>query len=407
MILFLTTLSLVFIGNAMADWSPIERNLAKNIAVNEPGYISTARANCWARGIKSLKSDHLLSRESFESFHTKHPVEFDILIPNHLFSSNETSYQVIHIFPGIFGNTDDGIMYIFIDQILAAGNIVAVYPNPLSKQYFKSVPKKISAGNLEEEADFFKHLVFEAENRLKKKLPKAKKEKSRFLGLSYGAFISSIVSAKINQTHPNFVSELVLFSPPLEMKSALAYVDKSLKQMEKEFSHFPVVYDGVKMWQVCNSKIQDYESYLPTAKKMVLHMGFLESLSNSLVTYMQNRGEWHFWWYPFRLMTNNYFQWKKSLRFSKVINDFKLTRTKMFLSSQKARLDYWLNLLRKNPKAQIKIYSAKDDFLNSEKSWDGANIPKKSLILREKGGHLGFLDRPAFVDLLNQIYRPN
>jgi hypothetical protein len=396
----LVLFSLILSTTVFANWTSEERLSAKKVSISEPGFISTAKANCYARGVKKIKTDHLLFREKFESFFTMKPMEFDILIPKNV----NSKFQIVHLFPGIFGNTDDGIMYIFIEQILAAGNIVSVYPNPLSKQYFKSVPRKISAGNLEEEADFFKHVVLESEKRIKSKTPNMTKEKSRFLGLSYGAFISSIVSAKIEQTHPGFVSELVLFSPPLEMKTALASIDQSLKKMESEFSHFPVVYGGLKMWQVCNSKLTDYKSYKHVAKKMVLHLGFLESLSNSLVTYMKNRGEWHFWWYPFRLMTTNYFKWKKTLRFSKVINDFKLTRTKIFLSSEKAKIDYWLNLLLKNPNAKLKIYSAKDDFLNTNNSWEGTKIPKKSLILREKGGHLGFLDRLEFIDLLNQIY---
>lgn len=404
-------MSLFLSSSADASWSDIEKKFAKNIQVQEPTYVSTARANCWARGIKKLQSPHTFLREEFSSYFTQKPMEFDLLFPA-AFSLEAApgiftkDYQVVHIFPGIFGKTDDGIMYIFIDQILKAGNVVAVYPNPLSRQYFKSAPKKISAGNLEEEAEFFKHMVFEAEKRIQEKLPLAKKMKTRFLGLSYGAFISTITSAKVNELKPNHVSELVLFSPPVEMKNALAFVDESLKQMEGKFSHFPVVQDGWNMWQVCSGELEKAKSLNETAKRMVLHMGFLESLSNSLVTYMKNRGDWKFWWYPFRLMTSNYFEWKKTLRFGKVINDFKLTRTKIFLSSQKARLDYWIKKIQKISKTNIKIYSAKDDFLNNEQSWKSAQIPKGLLILKPKGGHLGFLDRPEFVDLLNQIYRP-
>lgn len=400
-------LILLLSSTAFGKWSPAERNYANNVSISEPSYISTARANCWARGFTSLETEHLFARERFNSSSTKFPVEFDILIPIKNSKFFKTKYNIVHIFPGIFGNTDDGIIHVFIEQVLAAGNIAAVYPNPLSLQYLKSIPKKISTGNLEEEADFFKKLVFEAENRIQARLPDSKKQATRVLGLSYGAFISSILSAKINKTHPNFISELVLFSPPLEMKSTLAFIDKSLGKIEKEFTNFPIINEGAKIWKVCSSNIEDYGIYRPTAKRMVLHLGFLDSLSKVVMSFMENRGEDNFWWYPFRLMTDDFYEWKKSLSFSKIINEFKLHRTKTFLSSEKASLSYWVNPLSQKSKTKIKIFSTKDDFLNTDNSWKSLNISKESLVMTERGGHLGFLDRQSFANLLKQIYSKN
>lgn len=415
-LLFFTIYLIVSSAYSYASWSKGEVDFANKITTSDPSYVTTARANCYARGVGKLKTPHQFFREEFASYFTKNPMEFDLYFPESMILARPESlpakipsqeYKIVHVFPGIFGSTDDGIMYIFLEQILSGGNIAVVYPNPLSKQYFKSAPKQISAGNIEEEADYFKHLVFEAESRVQKMLPQnSKRTRTRFLGLSYGAFVSTITSAKVNDLKSNHVDELVLFSPPIEIKSALAYVDTSLQKMEKEFSHFPIVHDGWNMWQVCNSKLKDGKDFNETAKKMVLHMGFLESLSKSLVTYMQNRGDWKFWWYPFRLMTNNYYEWKKSLRFGKVINDFKLTRTKVFLSSKQSKLDFWIGQLRSKSKTTIKIFSSKDDFLNHNVSWNGVQIPQQSLILKDRGGHLGFLDDPNFSDLLSRIYAP-
>ena len=189
------------------------------------------------------------------------------------------------------------------------------------------------------------------------------------------------------------------------MKRALSNIDQGLREIESKYTHYPIMADGWNMWRVCNQDLKKPGKLLDTAKRMVLHLGFLESLSSSLVTFMSQRGKWNFWWYPFRLMTDDYYQWKKSLRFGKLINDFKLTRTKVFLSSKRAKLDYWLGMIEKSPNAQVKVYSAKDDFLNDPQSWDKLSIQKSSLIMKDKGGHLGYMDQPAFIDLLRQIYQ--
>lgn len=402
MIKYLLIVIYIYSGCLYAKWGAQELLSANRVDISDPGYVSTAKANCWGRNLKKVEPDHDFFRESYSSVYTKKEMEYDVYIPKNV----EGNVEVVHFFPGIFSDTDSGYLKLFIEAIVNSNAIAIVYPNPLSKQYFESVPRMISAGNLEEEAKFFVDLSQFAELELFKKHQKLKKEKSRFLGLSYGSFVATIVAAKLIERKAMSIDEVVLFSPPVNMKKTIASIDDKLAELENKFTHWPILVDGWNMWRVCRYDLKKPEKLHETAKRKVLHLGFLESLSQSLVTFMRNRGEWKFWWHPFRLMTNNYFEWKKTLSFKKVINDFKLTSTKIFLSSKRASLNYWTHYIEQNsPHTRIKIYSAKDDFLNRPNSWDKFKSKTGSLILKEKGGHLGFMDKPEFHDFLGQIYQ--
>jgi hypothetical protein len=232
---------------------------------------------------------------------------------------------------------------------LKRGYHILVLPNPWGSDYISYGPKKPTGHLLAEGKSLHSFLV-----KWKDKLPAQTKKlikKTSVLGISYGAFASTMIGAWDSELKtPAIDGTITAISPPIRMRRTMLNLDDSIISIANDirrskFSFLWTFRRFCKTNRQADIAPKDYH----TLKVITVKYGFHESLINNIVNLSDTLT---LDWYP---QDNGEFnEWQYSTIFQSYFEDYapgvgRITR------SQYGNILYWINRARFNGRNNIRV----------------------------------------------------
>ena len=304
----------------------------------------------------------------------------DLLAEEFEYAFNPTSpgAPLVVLVPGIFGKLDAAEIRWLGLLLHRKGFNVLRLVNPLSIPIFSRRPK-------------YPGMDFESEARVYSQFIKSLQQEHGFskihlVGVSYGAFIGSVIAEQLGE---RLTGQVILISPPKNILTSLQIVDSYFEEMKEEVDSFP--WEHLQFWFQMKWAYwtrQEIDLTPQLAKSVMVisgfHRGFLglkdlaESLKNPDSSWVQFYKRWQ---PSVRKQTG-------ALGFTSYLRDY---NPRFFAHPKKHEVLYWLNKFNR----PWHIYTSNDDFINRPSPWNHA----PQITIFENGGHVfGYLDRQEFLE---------
>ncbi len=361
-----------------------------------------------AAGFKSYDLSEIEESASHNSYsssiwgvvHTKlvlglaNSVDPKIGVPSRLWKSDKLKPLVV-IFPGTFGDESNG-QSISIARIYVRKNYhVLSMANPLAPSYIKA-KLRVAPLDLPHQAVLFSKAIELAIH----KVGAANISSIHFIGVSYGAFLATVVASLNGKIAQLPIKTLSLVSPPLHFGKAIQRLDNMLDRSQEVWdSQLERKLPWGDLWQLLtnNASIFIPEAFHYRAEAIFSHLGFRIQAADAFETF--NR-IWKLSMIPTSQREKK--QWRDRLRIFKEVGRFS-PRGAAFLNSKKlSDFGYWIAKVKQLGIANVSIISSLDDPLNDSKDWSTnsfANLKNETFLLK-KGGHCGFLKHKLFKSAL-------
>lgn len=307
---------------------------------------------------------------------------------------------VMFVIPGAFNNLDHKQPRRLLNDFTRLGYHTVVFPNPWGTQYISKAPNQ-ATGMIKEEGIS----IYEVMRKLHRRFTRLGiiKGETKLFGVSYGAFLSSMIGGMdaIHQ-EPIVTGSVTMVSPPFNMKRALTRLDELLDR-NRTFFGLDLVRIAAKFLTICRFDDQSEmgQDHLQDAEGLATGMGFHEELIASLLTYEEAKGLNRI---PHRWLGDLspvYRHWKRQMTFNKYFEEY-TPEALEFVNSEEADLYYWIELARAQGKKDMRVLVAKDDFLNDHDFWAQSGV---ETILLPTGGHYGFRGLHWFHQFLKKTFR--
>jgi hypothetical protein len=312
---------------------------------------------------KEIKIQGVLQRDEKKNF-IKAPVAFYI--------------------PGAFSNIDISQTRRFMHDLGNMGYHVLVFPNPWGTDFIKTrVNKPIGDVHFEGQAMF--SLIKRAYGILNEM--DITTDKSRLIGVSYGGFVTSVVSAlNIEENNPLRLVDSTIISPPLLLPKTLNNLDK-LVEDNRETIHLNLISLYSRYLKYCKleNDFHASEKELQQVEGLVIRGGFYDSLIGSVGKYNKIFKLKLIPDFFYGVLSKKYRRWKKSFNFQSYFDEF-APKNLDVLKSQYGSLYYWKNRAASAGYDNFRVLLAQNDFLNNPE--DIISTPDTMVL--HTGGHYGF-----------------
>ncbi len=304
-----------------------------------------------------------------------------------IFYEGEGSELVIAL-PALFQGYKDAFISRSMDLITRRGYSAVIVPNPFSREYLDHKPT-CSTGNFLREAEIAYNVIRQIKENWGDKFSKI-----HLVGVSYGAFLSSVIVAMDSQRDQIIDGRIVLLGPPLDLFTSLHKFDE--------------IIDDTSFWQGSQALVAGYiqgkvDDYLKAAKRNDLketdgcsvNDELLASYEKELHELVENRPD------QARMVSTGADAQDEEakplpINFINAIRRESPDVYKLFRDNQSdlTKLSFWLQQSLDNGIEDIRIVTSKDDYINDFNDW--LELPEEllsshHLLVRATGGHVGFL----------------
>lgn len=307
--------------------------------------------------------------------------------------------KTIFFMPGVFTRVSDESIERVMKIMAQDGYHVIGLPNPFSVDYVEQGPKHFP-GDAEAEAESYYQTIQRLHRKYKSR--GLFSDQVRVIGISYGAFVTAVMSS-VDSTRANpLFKDVTLLAPPHQMYETLMRLDEYTEETEKEFGVMNLATTAKRAFQVCrNGNLSDipliFKSY---AKALVAQYAFKRPFISLLKAYKKSTGRLNI---PPRANFLAYKRWKRDVSFSQFLNLGIARDVKQRLQSERGLITYWLEQAQRNrPEFDYRIVTADDDFLNEPGDWNA--FVGDQLILLPYGGHYGFRSDPWLKQFLQLAF---
>ncbi|MGB0452444.1 MAG: hypothetical protein ACPGJV_01915 [Bacteriovoracaceae bacterium] len=296
---------------------------------------------------------------------------------------------LVFVFPGSFGSVSGIDSTRFIHDYIQLGHHVVTFPSPLHPS-FVSLKASYKPGDFVNEAKTFYRLMQKIISDLESR-NLVDRNNIRLSGLSYGAFLATIITALDGEQLKLLTGETTLISPPADYGKSVEILDQYILEVAEKSSEqgfFGIIGDYFK---VCSNEASQEELQF-NAKALSVYHSFQKNLVKMTDKYLKT--------HDLPVKSQGKSKWQKEFTFK---NYFDLYAPELwgFYTSELATLKYWVDRAQKESN-NILIISAKDDWLNESDAWD--LYPEEQLLLVEHGGHYGFRNTSWFASVLKGIF---
>lgn len=297
--------------------------------------------------------------------------------------------------PGVFGNLEDARGLRIIKTLLTKANVLFL-PNPLGLDYLSKGPKH-DMGDVEREAELLRLAIAQGLSDLRRL--GINSTRVDLMGLSYGAFISSVISAQDAQSGaPMITGTVTLLSPPYQLFESMRALDSLMDQYDRYFEYFPAVKYARYMAKFClapNFPVWRDEE-LDIARYLTGHMGFHDGLVKAINIY-EEVWDKDAWFKPLGMASYFYRQWYREQRFVKYVSE-NFPQTARKLQGPVGEISYWMDQSWARGK-QVRVVTCRDDFINPSPEWQ--NVSDIKVI--DHCGHFGMQGLPWLDQLLTSL----
>jgi hypothetical protein len=278
------------------------------------------------------------------------------------------------------------------------GYHVVIPSNPWSQEFLKHRPR-FDPGTIDVEAQ----VMLSALQFAIKQIGAQYISRVEISGESYGAMLATIAYAQDQQSaSPLIDGNATFFSPPLDMTVAIDNLDSGIDANQSFFDSCSGAGTLLKADNECvdhTAEDQMSQDVIQCASPLV-YGSFHGDLVNSLELFHSFRRTGFIPTDKAALK-----EWALELRFKSLLSDY-LPNSQTLLGSGKGSLLYWLDELDANSIRKVRIFTAKDDFLNTGLDWPiGHSIIRYQNFMEIPwSGHAGYMELSDFQDLLNTAF---
>lgn len=379
-----------------AGWSPEVMEHTKSFSMPYAnGHVATLQGSCRAPKYKNKqlpgkRRDIVVNIPQFayKDIKLKAVLQKDV-------DGNLINAPVVFYIPGAFSNVDIQQTRRFRHDLGEMGYHVISFPNPWGTDFVKARPNKAIGDTYYEGRAIFA-LIQKAHEYLRER--KIAGEYSRLVGVSYGGFVSTVVSAlNVEAGDPINLKDTTVISPPLLFSKTLQNLD-TLVIRNNKYIKMNLLSLLSKFKKVCKLDSDQFADpkILRSAEGLVIRGGFFDDLITSVTKYNKIFSLAKVPGYFFGLLSRRYRKWKHSFTFEKYFKEFAPENLEI-IRSEFGSLYYWKKRAQKNGYDNFRVVLTKNDFLNN---FEDIRHDKDTIVL-PTGGHYGFRYLPWFSKLLN------
>lgn len=301
--------------------------------------------------------------------------------------------------PGLFTAMEDHESMRMAAFFSERGYHVIVPSNPWSEEFLKHQPK-FDPGTLDVEA----RVMLSSLQFAIRKIGPHNITRVEISGESYGAMLAAIAYAEDQQSAaPMIDGNATLFSPPLDMTTAIENLDLGIDATQSSFDSCSSAETLLKV----SNAAEDHTAEDQISQEVIqcsgplVYGGFHSGLVNAVELFHSFR--------PTGFIPTNKAalkQWARQLRFQSLLSEY-LPNSQNLLNSGEGSLVYWLEQLDLDSMKKVRIFTAKDDLLNVGLGWPiGYSVIRdRNLMEIPWGGHAGYMELSSFQELLNTSFK--
>ena len=381
---------LVFAIDTQASWSAKELTHMREFKSEfQNPYVKTVRSLCekgkyQKTSIKGQYSKYTVSLSEF--------MEEDLVINLVLQVKNGEPIKAPFVLaiPGAFTNLDDDQSIMWMQYFSNLGYHVMTLPNPWGTDFI-SKKTKFKMGDYLNEAKTLYAAFKETYVHLEKRNPVS--SKTHLFGLSYGAFMTSIINTLAIEDGFHF-SKATMVAPPLDLNTTIKLLDEQIDEIKDLGVSGSLLGTLVNFKKICKLEKESEADtkLLSWSKYLAIKEGFQVELVNSVIEF----DDVHQLDLVPGTFSGDKAEWKKQLKFSKYFEVF-APELKPLLNSEKSKLEYW------NKKAALlganntRIMASDDDFINVK----FRKAKEARLVFLRGGGHFGFRNSTWFDQFIS------
>jgi hypothetical protein len=242
----LLVLTIFFCASTHADWSEASRQWESKFKSDPVLFPNPHMAEVWTAARDQTVRDAHLYTETIEDprFATG---SFKIALQTKRSWFRPEKAPLMLYLPGLFANMEDHEAMRAAAFYSERGYHVVILSNPWSEEFLKRQPK-FDPGTLDVEGE----IALTALQFAIQKIGPDNISRVEISGESYGAMLAAIAYAKDRQSaHPLIDGNVTLFSPPLEMTTAIVNLDSGIDTFNSEFESCSSVSTLLKVDDAC------------------------------------------------------------------------------------------------------------------------------------------------------------
>ena len=290
--------------------------------------------------------------------------------------------------PGIFSKVDGPQPTDYMKRLNRLGYHVASFPNPLHKSFVK-LKSNYLPGDLVNEAKTLYRSIISLIEYLKSK--DVLEGKVYLAGVSYGSFLSAVITAMDGDSNKVITGGTTLISPPENFGVSVTRLDQFIDETMSAFGDDNFTERAFRFLRVCTKDTDNTRR--KWAKGLTVFSGFQIPLTDSIRSYQKT--------YDLSARPMGIQNWREIATFNNYFNWYAPELISVY-QSEVVSLRYWVEKAIDNGQ-RIRILTAKDDWLNPINAWE--SYSKENLLMIEKGGHYGFHHTRWFSSLINNLYQ--
>jgi hypothetical protein len=334
-----------------------------------------------------------------------------ISLPNHFYEKVDVTLALVRdkkgnilkrpvafYIPGAFSNRDINQNRRYLDFFTKKGYHTLAFINPWGTDYVSSIPKH-KIGHVTNEGKAMYQLVLKAYEHVKSM--GVVKGKSRLTGVSYGGFVSGMITAfNAESSDPLNLKDTTIISPPINLGKSIVNLDK-LITTNRSLLNVGIFGRAYRYLRFCYYETLASETKIVKnfAKGLVVNEGFFEPLLESFILYNKQFNLQGIPDVSWGNLSPKFRKWRSTFGFATYLNQY-APEIRSVMESEHGHLYYWLNRAKKSGYHQNRVMLASNDFLNDVK-----DIPSlKNTLVIPTGGHYGFRHLQWYYDFLNKAY---
>lgn len=291
-------------------------------------------------------------------------------------------------FPGAFSDIDNDQTNRFFEDMNKLGYHVATFNSPLNKNFIKTKPNFKPGDFMKEAQTLHRGLQYVVDHIKAQGLLEG--DLVYLTGVSYGAFMASIVTNLDYDSRNLITGGTTLISPPANYERSIQIIDNFIDETREDFAGLSFSTKYSRYLTVCQRHSKRLlKKY---AKGLTIFIGFQENMVASVKVY--------------RKVNNindtplNDPDWEENLTFQQYF-DWYAPELNAVYQSKNSKLRTWVDRANRRGKV-IRIFAAEDDWLNDPNAW--AYYNPENLLTVHKGGHYGFHHLQWYDTLLSTLF---
>lgn len=314
-------------------------------------------------------------------------------------SFSRTRRDLVVIIPGIFQGSNDKTVNHISSILKNLGYHVLAFPSPFSREYISRFPYA-SVGSFEIEAQLFTEAIQEVQQMHGQFIAQ-----THLIGISYGAFLSSILIA--NDTRRAINGRTYLFGPQVKLKTTLALLDEYIDARGSIVSPFKGLVGQAFFEDTLHFTANLVERYVHHKERnfaerdYLISSGNFESIPVDLRDIQSQTIEQH--------GTAQFERWKASTRFWKTVVNY--TPENLFYYERNMdEIGFWLKKAHERGYNSFGLITTQDDFTNNFDDWyrnqmmPDPFLNPQNFLIRRSGSHISYTTTEWFSEFLRIIF---